>query len=720
MAKIRTWDYEKVAESRVIEGNTVELDIRLLKLENLQDYINSGKKTIKFREKRNPKNYGIRGLSVSHTCEEIKSQNLDVTNERRWLDIGDKNIRIELKGNTLLFCDKFFGFRISGGSLTIDLGGGTIDCGLEVAQAQNWCNLEEPNAELRLDNASFFKIGDNICSSFSGTNSTYNTNFCYLDNAPTDTNILTGFNFVKGQKETGPPIIPRNAYVTNGCIWGGEAPTFSGTGDIIIKNGFVQNGLNYFKFINSNEDTSLDVELNCLHFCGQFLDGLIMGSENVHTTPLGNINTDIQSCYFGKSYDVAKQGIAWNSTGNLLINRCHFARGNHDPEVYQDIDLDTTNSTPGNITISNSVFDGKKKNFLDYNDNPNPYKIGHHYIESFGNKYRFMYLNCLSVFQIRFVNNLVITNCLFENYEKQLIITQLTKFPFKINSIQCDNSIHNSCTPLTIDFLLPEKSQSNLLDEGGLLKRNAQGSLVYLDDLENCDLGPVKFSNCIFQDVRQFWAAFLDYKSDLTTLYPEIKAPIQLTRELLSNHITFENCSFVKNKPDSRNTIGSQIPNQTVGNQNFINTTIINYTNDAHYFGVYVKMNNETGLPEGDYKLNDLTLKGYLKILRGRVIIRESINHGNPTEPNAPTLEVKYFNKDQFVMFDPKWAESSYKEARVPLWALKNTDRVMSHHLTPSHQYNSGSLDEHDRTVSDFINKKRNQTDQIKAFFNSL
>jgi hypothetical protein len=119
-------------------------------------------------------------LTTKRRCSDIKALGATEHSEfRECLQIGNKSVFIEPRGSTLKFPDKFFGSQLSYGSLTIDLEGSTIDCGLKVAQAQNWCDLSEAGAELHLDDASFFKVGDNICPSFSQTNSTSTTNFCF-------------------------------------------------------------------------------------------------------------------------------------------------------------------------------------------------------------------------------------------------------------------------------------------------------------------------------------------------------------------------------------------------------------------------------------------------------------------------------------------------------------------------------------------------------------
>ncbi|KYG79015.1 hypothetical protein [Roseivirga echinicomitans] len=663
--------------------------------------------TIEFPNSSQPEEYHLEGLTTRRSCAEIKAPGATEESEaRKWLQIGDKKVVIKLRGNMLKFPDKFFGFELLGGSLTIDLEGGTIDCGLQVAQAQNWCNLSEPDAELELDNARFFKIGDNICSSFPSTNSTAATNYCFLENAPTG-NKLTGFKF-KDDRYEGHPIIPRNAYVSNGCIWGGEAPTFKGHGEVIIKNGFVQEGLSYFIFTSTNESKALNISLDKVHFSGQFLDGLIMGSNKITETPFGNINADITDCYFGKSYDIAKQGIVWNSIGNLTIKRCHFARGNHDPDIYQDIELDTqlanSQHEPGNIDISDSVFDGQRLNFLDYDTDPNPYLTGNPYITEFGDQFRFMYLKCLSAFQIRYVNKLKISNCLFENYERQMILTQLTKHAFLIGSIEVNDIIHSDCPPLMIDFLLPGDKQSDLLEEiDDSYVYTEKSKSKYLTDLSNCYLGKINFNNCIFEDVGVDWAVSFQSDKNLVDTYElDIKDQILNRKKNIASLITFNNSTFVKREPDTR-VNGMQTPNQTVGNQIFNNTTIINYTRDTLYFGV----------PSGNNEVDFLSIKGDLTILRGKTTIRQ------PLEEATPHLMVNYFHKNQLVLFDTNSSSKLGTTKMRPWWDLWILEYIRFT-FTCHYQYESYQLNNHRRIVHDFEKDKKSFISDLENMFDTM
>ncbi|WP_323756406.1 hypothetical protein [Roseivirga sp.] len=734
MFELQESDFESIKETFTSNGALETRIVQFLKLSSLRYYLSMRQNNIQilFPDNASPKEYRLRGLLSNQNCQANRALSPEErANNREWIEIGNKTVHIELRGNTLKFPDKFFGFNISSGSLTIDLGGGIIDCGMQVARALDWCNLEEPNAKLKLDDTSFFKKGDNICCSFSGTNSSHETNFCYLQNDPTDENILSDFIFKKSDtKDTGSPIIPPNAYVSNGCLWGGETPTFKGTGEIRIENGFVQNGFHYFSFINSKMTELLKVSLNTLHFSGQFLDGLMVGPENTNQQPVGNVGVNITSCYFGESYDIAKQGISWNSIGDLEIDNCHFFRGNHDPDIYQDITIDSTSYEPGNIKISNSVFDGQKRSFLDYEHNPNPYNTSNdekvlRLISKFESEgsFRFMYLNCLSVLQVRFVKDIIITNCLFENYERQLILTQLTQIPFRIDSIEVNDIIYHSGTPIAVIFLLPGLGQSKLRikkegteDEEAL--RNQDGTLKYLDDLEQCHLGSVNFTNSVFDDVGQWaWAGLLDYASELAQTH-NVVTKINERKEVFSNHISFNSCTFVKRREDTH------IPNQTIGNQIFIDTTIINYTKDTLYFGI--PKSNIPPKPKGqirpissfrqaDEPYSDLSIAGYLRILRGKVIIRESRNR------SRPVLQVIYFNQGQFAIFEPpSWNQPDYNETKITPWNFWQLLGIIRFLRTRDYQYDSIPLNSHNRSVEIFLMNKRNQTSQLEAFFNTL
>jgi hypothetical protein len=99
----------------------------------------------------------------------------------------------------------------------------------------------------------------------------------FLENTPFGNNF-TGFQ-LKDDSDEIPSITPPNAYVSNGCIWNSEAPTFTGQGEVTLKNGFVQRGLHYFIFNNSDKNKALNLKFNKVHFSGQFRDGLIMGSD---------------------------------------------------------------------------------------------------------------------------------------------------------------------------------------------------------------------------------------------------------------------------------------------------------------------------------------------------------------------------------------------------------------------------------------------------------
>lgn len=637
---------------------------RYLRLDRLQGYIDDGNSMIRFP--RGSRIYRLKGLQENLPCEEHWDKSTQwKTENKKWLDIGDNHVKIRLNGNRLVFPDGFFGFKLSGGSLSIDLGGGTLDGGLKVAKVLDWCKLDDPDSILKLDDASFFRVGDNISSSFSQTNGSSSTHFCYLTSPPSPSGEISDRNYkVNKDKEIDedhPPILPPNSYVSNVCYWG-AAPTLQGHGKFTLKNGFVEDAQSYFSCLNGNPKHELDVEIIAVKFSGQYLDGLTFGAAIDAPVDYGNINAKLYLCSFGKSYDIGKQGIIWNSVGNLLIDRCHFARGNRDADLTHSEKFRQPHVPSNSITIKYCVFDGKKYDFQNTppSDDPllNEDDTGREEIRrQFFNSDQVVYLNddCLNPLQLRQFGHLKVSECLLENYERQMLLIQRLNHPFEIDTIDIQNCQFDRGAPIAITLYI---------DNDKSIKANDSALISELEEtLKGCELKSVNIENCrMTNNTGISWGLVSEVPN--TFLFSEVEKQVKDKTIKLSKNISFVNCSFERLEKEGSHS-------RTRGDITLKDCSIINRTSESMSLG-------HPG------KLYNLNVRGDFKVLIGDLELEKSTN-ASDAKPTFKSTETNTIHNLHL------WPEGSYNEETLrtfgglslSLWHYedqKDTFQFSKHH----------------------------------------
>ena len=639
--------------------------------------------------------------------------------DRLELDIASKTVTFKLHGNTIKFFQGTFDFCIAGGKLEFDLEGGIIHCGLEKTQVLEWVDINDHSTPIKVEDVSIYNVGDNLQCSFIGTNGSTSHGKCYIEEVNELTNTIEKWEYIspKGTDKAEPKhaIIPQGAYISNKCFFS-HSVTLTGHGEIEVKNGSIIESCGYYLTFANNNVTVLQVKIDNIDFNGQFLDGLAFtgGKKVDNEEQNGNINAKITKCTFGKSYDIAKQGIMIINKGTIEIDRCRFVRSNHDPDI-------TVFECPfpfnGNVIVKNSYFNGRNSDFDDLRESlgkpfesgsalvPGQSKIlplkfdGEEFVHAPGpvrphgvridgykdieipqpihplslkfEGYEYINDNCLSVIQTHSINSIRIEKCLFENYERQLILSQAHILPMTIRNVHVEKSIFASGHPYFFEIGLvsanstnPEPPATNAtqkeLDDyrAQTARYNAK-----VDSAVEAEVGSVLFRDCYFEDVDPYcWPSRVEWNPGFNTELSAARAKAVIENmESISQKITHNKCRF-----ELYRSSGAGIDyTRVLKNPNFNDITIINDTPNTPLDLGHRAFNYESPVQDG--LMIDVTPKpsysGYVNILSGRVRIGNGAEKRNPDD-----LTIQHFGAEPFSI-PANWRNTVFNKLRAQyLW----------------------------------------------------
>lgn len=238
-------------------------------------------------------------------------------------------------------------------------------------------------------------------------------------------------------------------------------------GKLKVYNGIIKNCYAYVCKLNGDENT---------HVIFKDVEFLNLGLDSFSVNKYGTLELD--NCYISKPLDYAKSTIMLYQ-GNIIVRHCKIEGGNYDYFIgcWAGLNPGDDTITHGKIIIEDSDFNGIKLDEDGYVRNN---------------------LHCIGYQKNGTLDKLVIRNCTFNNYERQVISssTLASDYNITIGNIHISNCDFGTC-----GFLNFNTSSFKVVENFSVNNCIFRRASVFLGQIVGYDKS-ITFNNCIFYKIR--------------------------------------------------------------------------------------------------------------------------------------------------------------------------------------------------------------------------
>ena len=347
------WSKDQIANSSYLSGNAGAASIGTSGGQTVQQLFNAFANDMVFTSNFGENANGTIDDTAVINLALATGADVHLTAGKTYLVVGQLNFTTQ--GQTIYFHGATLNIQtainFNANNITVDLGGGSINGWLHVAQLSAQAAVAQN--VLQVVNASQIQVGDVLYSSY-GDN---------ISNFPLAAGIaVTAVNYstntiTLASNLTGTVPLPVGVYVGT-FQWSAMFGTNS-CKNLKFKNGNIGNSPAYF--FSSWRWQSADFLTNIPTI---FCENINFGNTGYDMFIFAQTQVKFDHCNFGINYDVAKTFIAYCDGANIELNWCNISRGNYDPDFIA-ISNDGRNtwfkSTNGKIVANDCNFDGTNK-----------------------------------------------------------------------------------------------------------------------------------------------------------------------------------------------------------------------------------------------------------------------------------------------------------------------------------------------------------------------